>query len=156
MIDIVLGDARISMEKERTQRRSGCFDVLAVDAFSSDAIPVHLLTRECYEIYRYHLKPDGILAVHISSRYFDLSPVVRSLAQLDAAAGVRAVLVADEGSTLQGTDATYWVLVTSNEVFLVQNQVQLALSPWTEEDPPPLLFTDDYSNLFRLLKKRQN
>lgn len=156
MIDIVLGDARISMEKERSQRRSGRFDVLAIDAFSSDAIPVHLLTRECYEIYRHHLKTDGILAVHISSRYFDLSPVVRSLAQLDAAAGVQAVLIADEGSTMQGTDATCWVLVTSNEEFLVQNQVHLARSPWPEEDPPPLLFTDDYSNLFRLLKKRQN
>ena len=153
MIEVVLGDARISMEKERSQQRPGQFDVLAIDAFSSDAIPVHLLTRECYEIYRYHLRKDGILAVHTSSRYFDLSPVVRSLAELDASAGVRAILIKDGGNTIQGTDATYWILVTNNKMFLAHGRVQLAISPWTGEDPSPLLFTDDYSNLFRLLKK---
>jgi hypothetical protein len=151
-IDVILGDARISLERERNRFQSGKFDVLAIDAFSSDAIPVHLLTRECYRNYWYHLKNDGILAVHISSRYFNLSPVIRSLAELDREHGVQAILVDDAGSALQETDATRWILVTSNREFLANPQVQRATSPWTEEDAPRMLFTDDYSNLFRLLK----
>jgi hypothetical protein len=99
-VEVVLGDARISMEREKDHGQPGRFDVLAVDAFSSDAIPVHLLTRECYQIYRYHLKSDGILAMHISSRYFNLAPVIRSLANLEARHGVEALLVEDEGSKL--------------------------------------------------------
>ncbi len=151
-VDVILGDARISMERERNLRLSGSFDVLAIDAFSSDAIPVHLLTQECYRNYWYHLKRDGILAVHVSSRYFNLGPVIRSLADLDLDRGVKAALVNDEGSKLQGTDSTQWILVTSNEEFLSTKQVQAAISPWAEDDAPRLLFTDDYSNLFRLLR----
>jgi hypothetical protein len=154
-IDVVLGDARISMERERSGRQSGQYDVLAIDAFSSDAVPVHLLTRECYWIYRYHLKQDGILAVHTSSRYFNLSPVIRSLAELDAERGVRAMLVEDAGNPMQETDATRWILVTSNEQFLADKRVQASITPWAEDDSPPLLFTDDYSNLFRLLRKQK-
>jgi hypothetical protein len=154
-VDILLGDARISMEREKSRGQPGRFDVLAVDAFSSDAIPVHLLTRECYRDYLYHLKEDGILAMHISSRYFNLGPVIRSLAQQDSERRVQAVLVQDEGSKMQETDATRWILLTSNKEFLGEKQVQAAISPWTEEDAPPLLFTDDYSNLFRLLRKQK-
>jgi hypothetical protein len=151
-IDVVLGDARISMEREKNLGQRGQFDVLAIDAFSSDAIPVHLLTRECYRNYWYHLKSDGILAMHISSRYFNLSPVIRSLAALDKERGVQAILIEDPGSTLQETDATRWILATSNKKFLASEQVQLASSTWAEDDAPRMLFTDDYSNLFRLLK----
>src|SRR5262249_17147766 len=68
--DVVLGDARLMMEQEEPQG----YDVLAIDAFSGDAIPVHLLTRECMDVYRKHLKPDGVLAIHISNRYLDLLP----------------------------------------------------------------------------------
>jgi hypothetical protein len=154
-VEVVLGDARISMERERDQGQPGRFDVLAVDAFSSDAIPVHLLTRECYQIYRYHLKSDGILAMHISSRYFNLAPVIRSLAELEAQNGVQALLVEDDGNKLQETDATRWILVTSNKEFLADKRVQAAVTPWDGEDSPPLLFTDDYSNLVRLLRRKK-
>jgi hypothetical protein len=154
-VEVVLGDARISMEREKDQEQPGRFDVLAVDAFSSDAIPVHLLTRECYRIYRYHLKPDGILAMHISSRYFNLAPVIRSLADIDACNGVQAVLVEDEGNRLQETDATRWILLTSNKQFLADKRVQAAITAWADDDSPPLLFTDDYSNLFHLLRKKK-
>jgi hypothetical protein len=155
LVDVVLGDARISMEREKGQSQSGRFDVLAIDAFSSDAIPVHLFTRECYRNYWYHLKKDGILAMHISSRYFDLSPVIRSLADLDAERGMKAIRVEDAGNPMQGTDATNWILITANQEFLAHRGVQSAITPWTKEDSSRLLFTDDYSNLFRLLK-RQN
>src|SRR5207248_4401523 len=72
-VEVALGDARLSLERERPQN----FDVLALDAFSSDAIPVHLLTVEAFKTYLRHLKPGGVLAVHISNRYLDLVPVVQ-------------------------------------------------------------------------------
>jgi hypothetical protein len=153
-VDVVLGDARISMERERSLHQSADYDVLAIDAFSSDAVPVHLLTRECYQNYWYHLKKDGILAMHVSSRYFNLGPVVRSLAGLDAERGMQALLVQDGGSNMQGTDATRWILVTSNKEFLSNKEVKIAVSLWAADDSPSLLFTDDYSNLFRLLRKK--
>src|SRR2546430_3934207 len=72
-VEVALGDARLSLEREQAQN----FDVLALDAFSSDAIPVHLLTVEAFKTYLRHLKPDGVLAVHLSKRYLDLVPVVQ-------------------------------------------------------------------------------
>jgi len=153
-VDVVLGDARISMERERRNGQAGQLDVLAVDAFSSDAIPVHLFTRECYEAYWYHLKKDGILALHISSRYFNLSPVIRGIAEADQKRRPEALLVEDAGSGLQETDATRWVLVTANQGFIATSDVKVAVSPWSPEDAKRMIFTDDYSNLFRLLRKR--
>lgn len=153
-VDVVMGDARISMEREWNRQQPGEFDVFAIDAFSSDAIPVHFLTRECYRNYRYHLKKDGILAMHVSSRYFNLGPVVRSLAKLDEGSGMETMLFQDGGSRLQGTDASRWILLTSNKEFLENGEVRLAASSWAPDDAPNLIFTDDYSNLFRLLRKR--
>jgi len=109
--------------------------VFAVDAFSSDAIPVHLLTRECYSGYWYHLKKDGILALHISSRYFNLSPVIRSLAALSRESGAQALLVDDPGSPTLETDATRWILITSNKKFLANPDVMRAVSPGQKKIP---------------------
>src|SRR5262249_23678636 len=79
-VEIVLGDARLSLERERKRSGAQGFDVLAIDAFTSDSIPVHLLTKEAFELYLSHLaRPDGILAIHISNRQLDLAPVVRAL-----------------------------------------------------------------------------
>ena len=75
-IELALGDARLALEREAPQN----FDVLAVDAFSSDAIPVHLITREALGVYLKHVKPDGIVAFHVSNRFLDLVPVVARLA----------------------------------------------------------------------------
>ncbi len=69
---VLLGDARLTLEAQPSQQ----FDLMAIDAFTSDAIPVHLLTREAFALYFRHLKPAGILAVHVSNRYLDLVPVV--------------------------------------------------------------------------------
>jgi hypothetical protein len=151
-VDVVLGDARISMEREKAGMQPGQFDVLAVDAFSSDAIPVHLLTRECYQDYWYHMKPDGVLALHVSSRYFNLSPVIRSLAETDAERRPQVSLVEDPGNTAEETDATRWILITANKQFLANPDVKAAITLWPLEDSKRLLFTDDYSNLFKLLK----
>jgi hypothetical protein len=153
-VDVVLGDARMSMERERRKGQAGQFDVLAVDAFSSDAIPVHLFTRECYETYWYHMKKDGILALHISSRYFNLSPVIRGIAEGDQKRRPQTLLVEDAGSGLQETDATRWVLVTANRKFMGTPEVEAAVSPWGPVDSKRIVFTDDYSNLFRLLRRQ--
>jgi hypothetical protein len=152
-IEVVLGDARISMERERQRQESQKFDVLAVDAFSSDAIPVHLLTRECFQTYRYHLNEDGILAIHISSRYFDLGPVVRNMAGQDPGPAVQAMLISALGSDSRGTDSTDWVLLTANPRFLADPDIINSVTPWAAPAPPPLFWTDDYSNLFRLLRR---
>lgn len=107
-VDISLGDARLVLEQQRPQN----FDVLAVDAFSSDAIPTHLLTSEAVELYFRHLKPGGVLAVHISNRYLNLAPVCQRAAEH---VGRRAILLRDSGSSL--SHASDWVLITSNRKF---------------------------------------
>jgi len=148
-VDVVLGDARISLERALAAGRPEAFDILVVDAFSSDAIPMHLLTRECFAIYWKHLKPDGILAVHISNRNLDLRPVVRAL----AADGDReAVFFASGTNDAQGVLPSDWVLVTSNRKFLDQPAVRKAITPWPNDVPEPILWTDDFSNLFDVLK----
>ncbi|MBN1443219.1 MAG: fused MFS/spermidine synthase [Planctomycetes bacterium] len=144
-VDVILGDARLSLEREPSQQ----FDVLAVDAFSGDAIPVHLITLEAIEVYLRHIKPDGIIALHISNRHLDLVPVVRAVAaahglgiamiDIDDAGGV-----ADAGST--------WMLLTVNEEFLQSDAIREAASPVEEDDKPPCLWTDRFSNLLEILK----
>jgi hypothetical protein len=152
-LEVALGDARISMERERSQRLSQGYDVLAIDAFSSDAIPVHLLTRECYRLYLYHLREDGILAFHISNRYFDLKPVIRNLAASDESGRMQAVWISAQGDESQGTDSTDWVLLTHNQSFLSSDPLKKAIRTWPKDDPAAALWTDDYSNLFKLLKR---
>jgi spermidine synthase len=152
-IRVVLGDARMSMERQEEQKVSQQFDVLAVDAFAGDAIPVHLLTKECYAAYAYHLKPDGILAIHVSNRYFDLKPVVRGLAGLNAATDTSALWIDGAGSEAQETDSSDWVLLTRNEGFLEKIHALKVVREWTPSDPAPVLWTDDFSNLFSRMRK---
>jgi len=152
--ELVLGDARVSLERERQGNESQQFDLLAVDAFSSDAIPVHLLTRECFQIYRYHLKEDGILAFHITNRYFDLSPVVRNLLPDASGQNMQALWFHDLGNGTQRTDRTDWVLLSSNSRFLADPEVARNITPWKGPAPPWLIWTDDYSNLFGLIHER--
>ncbi len=148
-LDVFLGDARIVMEQQLKNNQSQQFDVLAVDAFSSDAIPVHLLTYECFGLYWQQLKPDGILAVHISNRYLDLAPVVRKLAALYHKTALQ-IHASDDDDT--GTNQSDWVLVTSNERFMKQPVVQKMVSEWGKDAREPLLWTDDYSSLYSVLE----
>ena len=133
---------------------SELFDVLVVDAFSSDAIPVHLLTRECFDTFRFHMKPDGIVAVHITNRFFDLSDVVRNLIVPGPEPQMQALLVSVPGSSSQGTSRTDWVLMTSNSQFLADPDVEISVTPWTRAVPQPIIWTDDYSNLIGVLHER--
>jgi SAM-dependent methyltransferase len=141
-VDIALGDARLVLEREASQH----FDILAVDAFSSDAIPVHLLTRQAFEVYLRHLNPAGILAIHVTNRYLNLAPVVKDIAD---ALGVQAVHVQHDADGVYAS--TDWVLVAHDaELFekvpLADNSVDI------ESDPSRRIWTDDFNNLFKAMK----
>ena len=153
--DVTLGDARVSLERERADRVSEQFDVLIVDAFSSDAIPVHLLTRESFETFRFHLKRDGILAFHITSRFFDLKPVVRNLVMPGPAPQQQALWFYDPGHPSQAADRTDWVLITNNQGFLNNPEVKARITPWPDAVPKPIKWTDDYSNLVGVIHERK-
>jgi hypothetical protein len=146
-VDIRLGDARISLERE-VDTGAPRYDVLAIDAFSSDAIPMHLLTIECADIYRQRLKPDGILVVHISNRYLDLNPITRAMAEH---LGWEAIRVDVEGDETIGTYGSVWIVITSNREFLDDEQIQFAHSPWSEYEPRPLAWTDDFGSLWHVI-----
>jgi SAM-dependent methyltransferase len=144
-VDIVLGDARLSLEQQAPQQ----FDVLALDAFSSDAIPSHLLTREAMDIYVRHLKPNGVLAIHISNRYLDLVPVCARAAEH---LGRPAVVIEEPSDRM--AHASTWVLITSNVELLKHQafagaQMQGASAPADFEG-----WSDQYSNVWKLLKLR--
>jgi SAM-dependent methyltransferase len=142
-VEVAMGDARLSLEREAPEN----FDVLAVDAFSSDSIPVHLLTLEAMELYFRHLQPDGVLAVHISNRYLDLAPV---LAGETRATGKVARIVDTDDDDTQDVFGATWVLLTSPASGFhgeeLRNSTEIASQRTVR------LWTDDYSNLFRILK----
>jgi SAM-dependent methyltransferase len=142
--DVVLGDARLTLSQESPQR----FDILVVDAFSGDAIPVHLLTREAFSLYWRHLKPDGVLAVHISNRYLKLAPVVKLAAD---ESGKPAWQVGSDDDDLKILYGASYVLVSSRPGFSDNPLFRRKLLPVVV--PSHLReWTDDYSSLWQLLK----
>jgi hypothetical protein len=149
--EIVLGDARVQLERELAGGQSQNFDAIAVDAFSSDNIPLHLLTAECGDIYRRHLAPGGLLLLHISNRTLDLEPVARGLAQH---LGWNAVPFVSADNDLTGESAATWVLMTANSAFLKQAGIGNEASGWTSPQRPPLLWTDDFASLWHVLRFR--
>ncbi|MBI3131694.1 MAG: fused MFS/spermidine synthase [Acidobacteria bacterium] len=144
-VDLVLGDARLMLEVEAPQ----AYDVLAVDAFSSDSIPVHLLTREAFDAYRRHLKPDGILAVHISNRYLDLKPVLVA----EAEAGAWFAVYVNDGAEEEpeGVYSSDWVLLTRDPAALQRARVKSGSEPLASKRTVGR-WSDDFSNLYRILK----
>jgi spermidine synthase len=145
-VEVALGDARLSLEREAPQN----FDVLAVDAFSSDAIPVHLITKEALAVYLKHVKNDGVVAFHVSNRFLQLIPVVARIAKEQ---GAQAVLVNDdpddEDESLRSRSD--WVLVSRDPAALKREPITTSAQP-AEERPEWRTWTDDYSNLIQILK----
>ncbi len=146
-LDVVLGDARLSLEREPEPESGQRFDVLAVDAFSGDSIPVHLLTREAFRIYWRHLNPQGVLAIHTSNKYLDLSQPVDILAR---ETGREAHLIESERDDVTRTFASDWVLIGAREV---------ERFPWMKDEesdidtqPGMRPWTDDFSNLWQILQ----
>lgn len=145
---IVLGDGRISLERELMNHDRQRFDILAVDAFSGDGIPIHLLTREAFALYWENLRPGGILALHITNLHFDFSPVIRALAR---ELGKRAVWITNNDDEERGIYYSDWVLVTSNKTFLEDPIVSSRITRWPTIRYQEFLWTDDFSNLFRVV-----
>jgi hypothetical protein len=148
-LSVYHGDGRTVLERQ-LEDASGQFDVLVLDAFTSDAVPTHLLTREAVQMYWRHLKPDGVLAINISNAYVDLSPVVRGIAE-DSEREIR--WTSDPGN-LPGGRASFWVVVTNNQSFLGDPAVTALLQEWPENAYPAIHWTDDYSNLYSILTLR--
>jgi hypothetical protein len=143
-LEPALGDARLVLEREAPQR----FDVLAVDAFSSDSIPVHLLTREALAVYRRHLSGRGTVVFHITNRYLDLSGVVNQLA---TEAGMQAVRFSDEPPQEAVQYRSDWIAVTADAEFakVLWAAGGVPMPPSTQTRRP---WTDDHHNLFEVLK----
>jgi SAM-dependent methyltransferase len=142
-VEVVLGDARLSLERELSQQ----LDVLAVDAFSSDSIPVHLLTLEAFRLYFRHLRPDGVLAVHISNTHLNLEPVVERLAR---ALRKEALLVDTDNDADEVYGATWVLLASQPEVF--QKPAFKGVGGKLTPRRGLRAWTDDYSNLFQILQ----
>jgi hypothetical protein len=141
--EVVLGDARLQLERESAQG----YDVLVVDAFSGDSVPIHLLTREAFALYFKHLKPDGVLAVHITNRFLDLLPVLQTAA---THFGKTARLVDHEGDRSELSFSSRWVLVSGDATFFDQPALQAAQA--IEPRPGFVPWRDDYSSLLSVLK----
>jgi hypothetical protein len=144
-IQIVDGDGRLALSREQPER----LDVLVVDAFSGDAIPLHLLTTQAVELYRRHLASGGILAFHISNRHVDLEAPIAAAAKVE---GINAVRITNDPNDERGEFTSSWVLLTDNAAFLDQPEVarrarkpvmQSGLKAWT----------DDYSSLLPVLHR---
>ena len=148
-VTIVLGDARISLERELAEGQTQQFDVLALDAFNSDSIPVHLLTREAFDLYLQHLAGDGILAVHITNKHLDLMPVVWQLAHHF---NLSMVVISTEGDVENGVFASNWVLMTRDPTLLENPAIAKYADPLAGYTSRVSLWTDDYSNLFQILR----
>lgn len=141
-VEIVLGDARLSLEREASQGFFEQFDVLVVDAFNSDSIPVHLLTLEAVSLYTRHLRgPDSVLAFQISNSYLDLTPVLRGAAE------ARQLAIAQVRRP-----SSDWILLSANPTVLQTPGFREAAS-FPATDRPPLIWTDDYSNVFQVFRR---
>lgn len=144
-VSVAIGDARINLEREPAQK----FDVLALDAFSSDSIPAHLLTVEAVQLYLRHLRDqDSVLAVHISNRYLDLDPVVRGIAET---LGLT-VLRIDDAESNDMVYASDWMLLARDPAALSASELQVPAEPEPEQTGPWPLWTDAYSNLLQVFK----
>jgi hypothetical protein len=146
--DIIVGDARVSLEKELSLGQKQDFDLFFIDAFNGDSVPVHLLTREAFEVYLAHMKPEGILAFNVTNRHLDLPSVVQQQADHF---GLRSILIntGEDGKEL----TLKWMLLSYNDKFFEQPEIAAHLDPGREaEGKRNRMWTDDYSNLFQILK----
>ena len=143
-VAVVPGDGRLSLEREAPQQ----FDVLVVDAFSGDSIPVHLLTAEAFAEYQRHLAPGGLLAVHVSNDFLDLAPIVALAAR---SRGLEACLIESPAIPRRAVTAASWMLLAPDARLFDDPVFRGSARRVT---PPAFLrtWTDDYSNLFRSIR----
>lgn len=147
-VTMIPGDARISLERELAEGHPQEFDVLVLDTFSSDSIPVHLVTKEALELYLAHLAPNGIIAAHITNLHLDLQPVFWRLAQEFGLSAVRANYPGDANGGYQ----SHWILLARDPALLQTSAVQNRAVDLAGYSTTLRLWTDDYSNLLQILK----
>ena len=143
-VDVVLGDARLQLEQEPTQD----FDVLVLDAFSGDGVPVHLLTSEAFDVYRRHLQPQGVIAAHVSNRHLDLRPVLQAQAER---LGLQTLTVSKRSDKV-GAAHNNWVLMTTDSTLLGRDELT---TRQLKDDGRKVLWTDARSDLMAILTKRE-
>ena len=150
-LDVIASDARIAMEGELKQGKSQQYDLLAIDAFSGDAIPLHLLTQEAFQVYLQEIKqPGGILAVNITNAYLDLRPV---LSQVAERFGLRYALLHTSGDNYI-TGYSDWVLLSFDQRFVDSLLTPAETASSNVQGGAHIsLWTDDYSNLFEVMKR---
>ena len=141
--EIALGDARLSLEREQPQ----AFDMLAVDAFSGDSISVHLLTREAFALYFRHVKPEGVVAVHVSNKFLDLAPVAREAAD---AFGRQAKVIDANDDDAGVSYGAKWILVTGSPTFFAQERREPAKEIGSNKKIR--LWTDDFTSVYQILR----
>lgn len=146
--DVVVGDARVVLERELRDGHSPEFDILAIDAFSGDAVPMHLLTRECFVLYRQALCKDGLLVLHVSNDHVNLAPVVVGLA---GELGWSVRWVGSQDDPAAGTQKSDWLIVTANQAFLNEPAAAAHFRPLIL-DRDPIIWTDDFGSLRQVLK----
>ena len=140
------GDGRITLEHQLEGGQEQRFDVLAIDAFSSDAIPIHLMTYESFQTYLRHLNEDGILAIHVTNRFVDLIPITRRLAE---ATGLSVIYVENYESSSRMVSSSDWILLTNNQAFL---DLEVVHEDEEEMPEPGPLWTDDFSSVFEVVE----
>jgi len=150
--EVVLGDARIQLERELAAGRAHDFDLIAVDAFSGDAIPMHLLTAECAEIYRQRLAPGGIIALHISNRSLDLEPVTRGLARYLGWQARMVVVARDLLDEDTGESSSRWVMLTERRETFANSKIRDTILGWSNSKEPVITWTDDFASLWPMLR----
>jgi hypothetical protein len=143
-VELIMGDARIKMESQPPQH----FDILFMDAFSGDAVPTHLLTKEAVDVYRKHLKPDGILAIHVSNRYLVLDPVVYGLARY-AQMHCMKIFKFDDGTPFMAPSE--WMLLSYSDG-IIHDEAMVNQQAIIQRMDRPILWTDQYSNLFDVIR----
>ncbi|HWB71648.1 MAG TPA: fused MFS/spermidine synthase [Egibacteraceae bacterium] len=146
-VDVVLGDGRLSLADAPAHH----FGIIALDAFSSDAIPVHLLTTEAVALYRSKLAPGGVIALHISNRHLDLGPVVAGVAEQQ---GLPGLVRHDAGDADLGKLASTWVVLAENAETLAPLAARPGWRPLVAEPGQALVWTDDFSDVVRVLRWR--
>jgi spermidine synthase len=147
-VQVVMGDARLSLERESSHK----FDVLVLDAFSSDAIPAHLLTAEAFTNYFRHLAPDGVIAIHVSNAHLDLFPVATGIAKHFHTLMLN-ILSQPPSMRFIFTDSN-WILISRNEQFMNSPEVLThATSMPEQESAESILWTDDYVSLLKILRR---
>ncbi|KAF0109755.1 MAG: ferrichrome ABC transporter permease [Chloroflexi bacterium] len=147
-IEVISGDARLSLEQELASGGSQEYDILILDVFSSDSIPVHLLDKEAFEVYLERLQPDGILALHLTNQYLDLVPVAWTLADHF---NLNRILIRDPGDKIAGFPSI-WMLMARDPSLLADPDLQTRAEPMDGYVSNIRLWTDDYNNLFQILK----